>query len=80
LKFIVQIGHDSEGDSDYEKYRGPCVKKVEECVPYEEQDIDTNEWIDNYEDPEWTSDEYRWTEEEKEDGPKMEKTKDSIPF
>ena len=73
--------HDSEGDSDYEKYRGPCVKKVEECVPYEEQDIDTNEWIDNYEDPEWTSDEYRWTKEEcAENAEKVQSTKDEIPF
>lgn len=72
--------HDSCSDSDYEKYRGPRVTKVEECVPYEEQDIDTNEWIDNYEDPEWTSDSYRWTKEEVEDAPKVKGTRDEIPF
>ncbi len=73
--------HDSQGDSDYEKYREPCTKKVEECVPLEEQDIDTNEWIDNYEDPEWTGDEYRWTKEEKtESTEKVQSTKDEIPF
>ena len=72
--------HDSEGDSDYEKYRGPCVKKVEECVGYETTDDDTGEWIEDQEDPEWTTDEYRWSEEEKENAPKVEKSKDSIPF
>ena len=56
------------------------MTKVEECVPYEEQDIDTNEWIDNYEDPEWTSDSYRWTKEEVEDAPKVKGTRDEIPF
>lgn len=38
--------------------------KVEECVPYEEYDSDTDQHFDNYEDPEWTSDEYRWKEKE----------------
>ena len=38
--------------------------KVEECVPYEEYDSDTGQHFDNYEDPEWTSDEYRWKEKE----------------
>jgi len=34
--------------------------KVAECVPYEERDIDTDQEFENYEDPEWTTDEYRW--------------------
>ena len=34
------------------------TKKVEECVPYED-----NEGI-YYDDPEWTSDDFRWKEEE----------------
>jgi len=38
--------------------------KVEECVPYEEWDSDTDQNFDNYEDPEWTTDEYRWKKEE----------------
>lgn len=38
--------------------------KVAECVPYEEWDSDTDQNFDNYEDPEWTSDEYRWKKEE----------------
>ena len=38
--------------------------KVAECVPYEEWDSDTDQNFDNYEDPEWTTDEYRWKKEE----------------
>ncbi len=38
--------------------------KVAECVPYEERDIDTDQEFENYEDPEWTTDEYRWKREE----------------
>ena len=38
--------------------------KVAECVPYEEWDSDTDQNFDNYEDPEWTTDEYRWKREE----------------
>ena len=40
------------------------AEKVEECVPYEERDIDTDQDFENYEDPEWTTDEYRWKKEE----------------
>ena len=36
------------------------TQKVEECVPYEDSDIDSGEEMLNYEDPEWTSDETRW--------------------
>ena len=38
--------------------------KVAECVPYEERDIDTDQEFEYYEDPEWTTDEYRWKKEE----------------
>ena len=38
--------------------------KVEECVPYEDWDSDTDQHFDNYEDPEWTGDSYRWKKEE----------------
>lgn len=37
--------------------------KVAECVPYEDRS-DNGEYFENYEDPEWTSDEYRWKKEE----------------
>jgi len=39
--------------------------KVEECVPYEDTDIDTGEDMLNYEDPDWTSDEFRWKKVDK---------------
>ena len=76
---------DQEAEIDYEKYgREPRVQKIEECVPYEEQDIDTNEWIDNYEDPEWTKDSYRWVkngdEGEQSSNTNKVETKDEIPF
>ena len=64
---------------DYSSENGDFTKKVAECVPYEDRDIDTDEDFLNYEDPEWTSDEFRWTQEEKE-----EKVKNSnlseVPF
>ena len=76
---------DQQAEIDYEKYgREPRVQKIEECVPYEEQDIDTNEWIDNYEDPEWTKDSYRWVkngdEGEQSSNTNKVETKDEIPF
>ena len=39
------------------------IQKVEECVPYEDTDIDTGEEMLNYEDPEWTSDDFRWKDQ-----------------
>jgi hypothetical protein len=70
---------DQQAETDYEKYGGePRVQKIEECVPYEESDIDTNEDYLNYEDPEWTKDDMRWTQEEKEK--KVETKEEGIPF
>ena len=52
---------DYQAESDDEQYgRTPRVQKIAECVPYEDWDSDTDQHFDNYEDPEWTSDEYRW--------------------
>ena len=66
-------------NSDYSSENGDFTKKVAECVPYEDRDIDTDEDFLNYEDPEWTSDEFRWTQEEKEE--KVEGSKlEGIPF
>jgi hypothetical protein len=70
---------DQQAELDYEKYgREDRVKKIEECVPYEESDIDTNEDYLNYEDPEWTKDDMRWTQEEKEE--KVETKEEGMPF
>ena len=52
---------------DYSSENGDFTKKVAECVPYEDRDIDTDEDFLNYEDPEWTEDDYRWKQEEKEE-------------
>ena len=52
---------DYQAESDDEQYgRTPRVQKIAECVPYEDWDSDTDQHFDNYEDPEWTGDEYRW--------------------
>ena len=73
---------DQQAESDYEKYgREPRVQKIEECVPYEEWDSDTDVHYDNYEDPDWTTDSYRWKKEELETSDEKVKTKESeIPF
>jgi len=41
------------------------AEKVAECVPFEDYDSDVGHF-DNYEDPEWTGDSYRWKKEEHE--------------
>ena len=73
---------DQQAENDYEKYgREPRVQKIEECVPYEEWDSDTDTDYLNYEDPEWTKDSFRWTKEEVETSDEKVKTKESeIPF
>jgi len=73
---------DQQAEIDYEKYgREPRVQKIEECVPYEEWDSDTDVHYDNYEDPDWTTDSYRWKKEELETSDEKVKTKETeIPF
>jgi hypothetical protein len=39
-------------------------KKVEECIPREDTDIDTDKRFLNYEDPDWISDDYEWRKNE----------------
>ena len=56
----------TDWNSDYGVDIDQPVEKVEECVPYEDYDSDTGKHFDNYEDPEWTGDTYRWKKEEKE--------------
>ena len=59
------------------------AEKVAECVPYEDRDIDTGEWIDDYSDPEWTTDSFRWKnggEQSPSNSNDNEKEKDEIPF
>ena len=73
---------DQQAEIDYEKYgREPRVQKIEECVPYEDWDSETDVHFDNYEDPDWTTDSYRWKKEELETSDEKVKTKESeIPF
>ena len=73
---------DQQAEIDYEKYgREPRVQKIEECVPYEEWDSDTDVHYDNYEDPDWTTDSYRWKKEELETSDEKVKTNETeIPF
>ena len=50
--------NDLEGDE-------PTVwKKVEECVPYDDIDVDTDKRYLNYEDPDWTKDDIEWRKNE----------------
>ena len=39
-------------------------KKVEECVPCEDTDYDTDRKFKNYEDSDWSKDEYEWYKNE----------------
>ena len=39
-------------------------KKIEECVPRDDEDIDTGKRFLNYEDPDWISDDYEWRKNE----------------
>ena len=39
-------------------------KKVEECVPCEDTDYDTDRKFKNYEDPDWSKDELEWYKNE----------------
>jgi len=39
-------------------------KKVEECVPCEDTDYDTDRKFKNYEDPDWSKDEFEWYKNE----------------
>jgi len=39
-------------------------KKIEECLPRDDEDIDTSKRFLNYEDPDWVSDDYEWKKNE----------------
>ena len=77
---------DQQAENDYEKYgREDRVMKVEECVPYEEWDSDTDTDYLNYDDPEWTKDSFRWEKDDEDESSsntnnvKVE-SKNEIPF
>ena len=39
-------------------------KKVEECLPRDDEDIDTGKRFLNYEDPDWSGDDFEWVKNE----------------
>ena len=39
-------------------------KKIEECIPREDTDIDTDKIFLNYEDPDWSKDDFEWYKNE----------------
>ena len=53
-----QHSNDMQGDEP------TTWKKIEECVPTEDSDIETNESFLNYEDPSWTTQEIEWNKNE----------------
>jgi len=66
---------DDYGDTYRETIKGKHVndmsgdepvewKKIEECLPRDDEDIDTGKRFLNYEDPDWNSDEFEWVKNE----------------
>ena len=45
-------------------------KKIEECLPRDDTDIDTDKRFLNYEDPDWSEDDFEWVKNE--DGTNIE--------
>ena len=39
-------------------------KKIEECLPRDDEDIDTGKRFLNYEDPDWSEDDFDWVKNE----------------
>ena len=80
-------GVDEYGDTFRETIRGSHVndmsgdepvewKKIGECVPRDDEDIDTGKRFLNYEDPDWISDDYEWRKNE--DGTNITKEDNNV--
>ena len=50
--------NDMSGDESVE------WKKIEECVPRDDEDIDTGKRFLNYEDPNWSKEDFEWVKNE----------------
>ena len=50
--------NDMEGDEP------TTWKKIEECVPREDTDMDTDQIFLNYEDPDWSKEDFEWVKNE----------------
>ena len=59
--------NDMEGDEP------TTWKKIEECVPREDTDMDTDKIFLNYEDPDWSKEDFEWVKNE--DGTNIKKEK-----
>ena len=57
--------NDMEGDEP------TTWKKIEECVPREDTDMDTDKIFLNYEDPDWSKEDFEWVKNE--DGTNIKK-------
>jgi len=66
---------DGYGKTFRETIKGQCTndltgdeeavwKKIEECIPTEDRDIDTDKLFLNYEDPWWSKDDFEWSRNE----------------
>ena len=73
---------DDYGDTFRESIKGRHVndmsgdepvawKKIEECLPRDDEDIDTGKRFLNYEDPDWSKQDFEWVKNE--DGTNIEK-------
>ena len=61
-------------DPDYSAENGDFTKKVAECVPYED-----NSTVD-YSDPNWTTNEFEWLDEDYVNPNKEDKKSEEVPF
>ena len=58
-------------DVDVETEDEGTLKKIEECIPRDDTDIDTDKRFLNYDDPEWSKDDFEWFKNE--DGTNIKK-------
>ena len=82
-KECVKVDYvDDYGDTLFETITGRSIsdfsgdeiverKKIEECLPRDDEDIDTGKRFLNYEDPDWTPDDFEWVKNE--DGTNIKK-------
>ena len=57
----LQVSTYNDMSGDEPTYPG---QKIEECIPRDDTDIDTNQSFKNYEDSDWSKDEYEWLKNE----------------
>ena len=71
-KFRQSLSKNNQNTFVTTRGQDPCIwiypltewKKIEECVPMEDTDMDTDERYLNYEDPDWTKDDIEWRKNE----------------